>query len=93
MHEFDRKLAVTLHGYENMSQELSELKETHDMKCSIIKNMQIAQSTLKSLVEDKDEVIRSQGDIIEGLQNNAECEVKLKEANTIISLRERELAE
>ena len=43
-------------------------------KREVIKSMEMAQNTLRESIEDKDETIRSQKQIIEGIQNDIDTD-------------------
>ena len=65
-------------------------------KLDVIKSMETAQNTLRELIDDKDEMIRNQKQIIEGIQNDIDTDtdntrLKLEEAREIITGKDKVL--
>ena len=73
-------------GNEKVDTFQSELGRKRD----VIRRMEMAQNTLRELIDDKDEMIRSQKQIIEGIQNDIDTDtdntrLNLEEAREIIT--------
>ena len=70
-----RKKCTVKNTTPNKTEATNNLESELDIKNSVIKSMEVAHNTLHDLIEDKDEIIRSQKTIIEGVQKDLETNI------------------